>query len=130
MIYDFVYAVFELRNMSFKKINDTFGHQLGDQVLIGLTHMIRALLRESDCFCRWGGEEFAIILPETNLEGGVNLAERIRHIAMQGVIPEISFTISLSVAQYQPKYTSLAFVKQADDLLYQAKINGRNRVEF
>jgi len=112
----------------FKKINDQHGHSKGDEALVEFVSTIKPLLRENDSFCRWGGEEFAVILPETDSEGALLLAERIREAISQMSVGSIMFTVSAGVAQYRKKELLDEFVVRLDTALYQAKENGRNRV--
>jgi len=114
----------------FKKINDTHGHAAGDYVLQTLTQIVKENLRELDCLVRWGGEEFVVITPETDVGRAEVLAERIRkaiegyHFDQAGTV-----TISLGVTQYGENDTEDSFIKRADDAMYAAKGKGRNRVE-
>lgn len=114
----------------FKKVNDNYGHDVGDKVLIELARRIKSLLRETDIFCRFGGEEFAIIMPETGGEEAQNTAERLRK-----VIEEVSqaefptrLTISFGVGQLTKWDSEKSLLKRVDDALYRAKELGRNRV--
>jgi diguanylate cyclase len=117
----------------FKEINDRYGHLAGDAVLRGVSSTINDLLREPDIFGRYGGEEFAIILPETSLEHAMLVAKRISTTI--AAVPthyegrEISITISAGVAQSHAnlnRYEDL--IREADTALYQSKKQGRNRV--
>lgn len=117
----------------FKKVNDTYGHQAGDQVLIEATLRITKIIRATDYLARYGGEEFAIVLPETDKKGGLILAERIRAIlAGSPVIHNghaISMSASLGLSQYYEgvdKYETL--LDHSDQAVYMAKEQGRNRV--
>ena len=117
----------------FKLLNDTFGHQGGDLVLIETAKKIDKLLRMGDLFGRYGGEEFAIILPNTDLEGAEEVAERIRQSIAKNTIDynqkTISVTASIGVAiidSNDTRYEDL--ISNADLALYQAKAAGRNRV--
>jgi diguanylate cyclase (GGDEF)-like protein len=115
----------------FKNINDSYGHDVGDQVLITLCEIISQLLRETDVFCRVGGEEFAIIMVETNLEQATQTAERLRKAIEdmeKGVLPT-SLTVSFGVAAMTRWDSDKTIFRRADEALYQAKENGRNRVE-
>ena len=120
----------------FKKVNDQYGHQVGDLVLIEVANLIREELRKPDVLGRYGGEEFGIILPETHLQGAWVVAERFRmRIAEHEFISDdspIPVTISLGVASFpESRVRSLdELVKAADDSLYIAKNNGRNRTEI
>ena len=118
----------------FKKINDTYGHQVGDDVLKSLVPPIRSQLREVDTFARIGGEEFAVLLPHAGLEMALRVAERIRQAVAKQCsesCPEgIELTVSLGVAATEganAQYDEL--FDQADKALYAAKQNGRNRTE-
>ncbi|MDM8559359.1 diguanylate cyclase [Candidatus Parabeggiatoa sp. HSG14] len=112
----------------FKRINDNHGHLVGDSVLVLMAKLLKEYCRESDCICRWGGEEFIILLPELE-ENLVNkVAERIREAVEKYKFPvDWQVTISLGVATFN-NYQQKDFVEQADKALYQAKEQGRNRV--
>jgi diguanylate cyclase (GGDEF)-like protein/PAS domain S-box-containing protein len=118
----------------FKDVNDTHGHAAGDQVLCRLTDVCRAGLRETDPVGRIGGEEFAVLLPETDLVGAQDVAERLRaSVAATAVSradgPDLRFTVSIGVASFQQSDGSLdGLLRAADDGLYMAKRGGRNRV--
>lgn len=116
----------------FKNINDTYGHQCGDEVLKAVASTIRQLLRKYDFVARWGGEEFLTLLPETEIPGAKVVAERFRksiedlHIEFAGVT--IPVTITLGVSQYSPELGIDKSIQLADEALYEGKMNGRNRV--
>ncbi len=117
----------------FKKINDLFGHPIGDSVLVTLAGLCREMLREQDYFGRLGGEEFLGILPETTLEDAVRAAERLRAEVSKARIQvdgqEISTTISVGVATVGGEDANLSIcLKKADDALYEAKDAGRDKV--
>jgi len=117
----------------FKSLNDNYGHQGGDVVLMEVTAQVSKLLRLEDVFGRYGGEEFAIILPETDIAGAVNVANRIcKHIANLNFnyqTQRIKVTASLGVAQASDEALSHEeLITHADKALYQAKANGRNQV--
>lgn len=113
----------------FKKVNDTFGHNEGDKVLIGISNIVRSTIRSSDLFARWGGEEFVILQIDTPFEGTVMLAERIRQEIEKTLFDTIGHvTISLGISKYTPPEDSKTFVKKADDALYRAKNEGKNKV--
>lgn len=120
----------------FKKFNDTFGHQVGDHVLKLVSNALVNGIKGRDLAARMGGEEFAILLPETPLTAAVKVANNLRErIAQKEIINRTSnesmgrITISCGVAEYQPGESVEEFIKRADDALYSAKKNGRNRVE-
>ncbi len=117
----------------FKSINDNHGHQAGDVVLRGLSSLIINTLREPDIFGRLGGEEFAAVLPETEIEGGMLVAERLRHdlasLTVKSKDAEISFTVSIGVTEIEKSDMSIEeAINRADEALYRAKRTGRNRV--
>lgn len=117
----------------FKQINDTFSHAFGDQVLRALADRCRTTIRETDILGRYGGEEFALLLPETNERGAFNLAQRLREKVALAPVPTvrgaISITISLGVASYTEEMPDLAvLLDHADTAMYAAKQRGRNRV--
>lgn len=114
----------------FKKINDTWGHNQGDIVLRGVAQHIQGQLRNIDTLARWGGEEFAVLLPQTDLEAARLVAGRIcRSLADNTFERGGCVTASFGVAMYQTGESTSALLGRADDALYRAKRNGRNRVE-
>jgi diguanylate cyclase (GGDEF)-like protein/PAS domain S-box-containing protein len=118
----------------FKRINDRYGHARGDLVLKAFCDGCRALLRDVDLFARTGGEEFAVLLPETTLDGARVIAERLRQFTAGQKVEteggEITWTISAGVAMSEPSDADLdACLQRADNALYRAKERGRNRVE-
>jgi diguanylate cyclase (GGDEF)-like protein len=123
-------AVILLDIDNFKQINDTYGHDVGDQTLIEVADSLRQQLRATDALGRWGGEEFMIIIPETNLAATVQLAERLRALIEARSQPPLDqVTVSFGVAISLPGDTPDRLVKRADEALYRAKQGGRNRVE-
>ncbi|MGR2740141.1 diguanylate cyclase [Billgrantia sp. Q4P2] len=113
----------------FKRINDTFGHSVGDMVLRKLVRTCSALLREVDVLARWGGEEFMLLLPGTPLAGAVTLTERLRRaVGEEDFAPAASLTSSFSVAELEPDEPDTLCYKRLDEALYRAKAGGRNRV--
>ena len=113
----------------FKRINDTFGHEQGDEVLKGITARIRQRLRHSDVFVRWGGEEFMILAVETALQQAVALAETLWAALRDAPFAGIGLvTASFGVTEYQPDETLDRWLKRVDDLTYRAKSKGRDRV--
>lgn len=116
----------------FKNVNDQYGHAVGDAVLRRLAALVQPLLRGSDMFGRWGGEEFIVLMPDATLVQAMEAAERVRQ-----AIPKLEFTAedthfhitaSIGVAQYQPPETADALTERADKALYAAKHDGRDRV--
>jgi len=117
----------------FKRINDGFGHQAGDEVIRSLGHAIADAVRDTDIAGRYGGEEFAIILSDTSVDGAVVFCERLRVATeMLGVVYEgrtIPFTVSLGVARIDPTLNKPEiWLSRADQALYASKETGRNRV--
>lgn len=115
----------------FKEINDTFGHQAGDIILIDLVNLISDNIKHGDIFARWGGEEFVILTPSTEISGAYNLAEKLRNVVQSYTFnfAENKLTASFGIAQLSPEDTKKTLFEKADGALYQAKKNGRNRVE-
>lgn len=125
----------------FKRINDTYGHKVGDLVLRELASRIRSQLRANDIATRYGGEEFALLLPQTTLEEALLLAERIRlEIATTPITldngSDIWLTVSIGVSESLPGYgkprkgAGEQLLEDADEAVYLAKSNGRNRIEY
>ncbi|MFC4700861.1 diguanylate cyclase [Glaciecola siphonariae] len=117
----------------FKKVNDTHGHQAGDRVIQSLAMLIRKATRETDISGRYGGEEFVVLLPDTNTETARVVGERIRLVAERYAVKhehiEINFTISAGIAEFNSSYTRpLMWLEAADQALYKAKESGRNKV--
>ncbi len=117
----------------FKNINDTYGHYAGDFVLERFSNLLQEQIRESDMAARMGGEEFSILLPDTDSENAVKSAERIRQAVEQADIrvqdQPVRLTVSIGVATYDQNLSDLeSIIKRADDGLYQAKHQGRNLV--
>jgi diguanylate cyclase (GGDEF)-like protein len=116
----------------FKKVNDSFGHPMGDQVIRSMAWLLKQRLRKTDVVGRYGGEEFLVILPSTNLEQAYQLLDAIRldFSMIRHLAQDVSFacTFSAGIAQWSAGMTAEELVKQADEVLYQAKHGGRNQV--
>jgi diguanylate cyclase (GGDEF)-like protein len=119
----------------FKRINDTYGHQIGDEVIISLANVILTHIRQSDTACRYGGEEFVILLPETDMNGVRNVAEKIRRAVEESKMElpdgvELKYTVSLGIteADFEKDRNVEKVIGRADEALYDAKESGRNRV--
>ena len=112
----------------FKKVNDTYGHSVGDQVLREVAGRLAQNLRDSDSLARWGGEEFLILAPETNLHQAHLLAQRLREAISERPISGLVITLSLGVACYRQGDSVAGLLSRADEAMYQAKANGRNQV--
>jgi len=114
----------------FKSINDTYGHLIGDSVLMEIANLIKNNIRSTDIFARWGGEEFVILAPNINKEQAKMLAEKIRKLIAHHRFKYVDHvTVSLGVTEFMPTDTKESFIKRADEALYLAKRKGRNRVE-
>ncbi len=115
----------------FKKTNDTYGHNIGDEVLINLSNLVQKDIRDIDTLARWGGEEFMILLPETSLEYSKKLSEKLR-ISIENTslctIRTCSTTVSFGVTLFNKNDTKDSFLKRVDEALYEAKNSGRNKV--
>jgi diguanylate cyclase (GGDEF)-like protein len=113
----------------FKTINDTFGHNAGDEVLIGFAELLRRSVAPSVNVGRWGGEEFLLVLPESNLGLALAQAEKIRGILERHDFEVGQVTASFGVACLHPDESLSDLIRRADLALYAAKSRGRNRVE-
>ena len=114
----------------FKKINDTYGHEAGDTILVELSRLIESRIRSTDIFGRWGGEEFIIALPDTSLEDAVQLAEDLRVSVEKNSFSYSHLTCSFGVAMLKPEETYENLINRADMKLYEAKGTGRNVVVY
>lgn len=114
----------------FKKINDEHGHDVGDKVLVHICKVIGQGLRETDHFCRLGGEEFCVLMPETDIEQAAKSAERMRLAVLEASYPDLpgAISISIGVVQLNQWDDDKTFYKRADIAMYQAKEQGRNCV--
>lgn len=116
----------------FKRINDTYGHSTGDDVLAGISVLFKKLIRRSDCLCRWGGEEFLILLRGTALGEAFQIAERLRQSVESCIFQPFRgsgfVTISIGVCGLPPSMDIDALIRMADSAMYAAKNNGRNMV--
>ncbi|OUR70777.1 hypothetical protein A9Q78_11800 [Methylophaga sp. 41_12_T18] len=117
----------------FKGINDTYGHIVGDEILLDLVARLKQKIRKSDLLSRYGGEEFILLLPETDLAGATKLAENICSAiddqVYQNETLSVAYTISIGVSQYQHEKLVREFIHKTDQALYQAKGSGRNQVK-
>lgn len=118
----------------FKQINDEYGHLAGDRVLSQLGLLMSTNIRREDTFCRYGGEEFTVLMPEMDLTGAITMADRLRqlveeaHFSFEGL--DLPVTVSIGVAEADSAMKDVdSFIRVADKRLYSAKENGRNRVE-
>jgi diguanylate cyclase (GGDEF)-like protein len=117
----------------FKKVNDKYGHAIGDKILVAFAAICKNCLRKADIFGRLGGEEFAILLPETDVSGGKKFAERLRAIVEKSKIKvedkTFQITVSIGVTELQSDDNQIeSALRRADDTMYEAKRRGRNQV--
>lgn len=119
----------------FKRLNDTYGHLAGDAALVHLAETVKQRIRVTDVLCRYGGEEFGIIMPQTNAQQAQVVAEQIRLLVLSAPVKHeqtvINMTISLGISSHskdEPQASREALIMQADMALYTAKHSGRNRV--
>jgi diguanylate cyclase (GGDEF)-like protein len=113
----------------FKEINDSFGHAAGDVMLRAVSRLLTSLARQGDTVARWGGEEFVVVLPETDLAGAQRFAERLRRTIEAHSVGDMKTSASCGVATMLPDDSVEELLGAADQALYQAKSNGRNRTE-
>ena len=114
----------------FKRINDNFGHNSGDEVLVNLVQVLNSNKRTTDYLGRWGGDELVLLLSDTNLSGAVNLAEKMRRLVQDHTFPHSRhLTISVGASEYHEGDSLANFIERADAAMYRAKRGGRNRVE-
>jgi len=114
----------------FKNINDTFGHNVGDDVLVELSKILKLKSRKTDTVGRWGGEEFIIVCSETDIDGAFDFANNLREtIENHKFLTVKQVTISCGISQYEKTDTLSSVIAKADGALYQAKETGRNKVE-
>jgi len=117
---------------NFKSINDRFGHQVGDEILVRFGQIVNQCLRDADWAARYGGEEFVVVLPMTTTDGALASAERVRALVEKelATIEGETHTISIGLATFQGKKSMAELIKFADDALYVAKGNGKNKVVY
>ncbi len=127
--YNSTFAVVLLDIDNFKNTNDKFGHNAGDQVLVQISDIIGNTIRESDIASRWGGEEFLVFCPHTNIDGAFSLAEKLRNNIEKNEFGEVGYkTASFGVAQIEHVDTVQSLIQRADEALYSAKNSGKNIV--
>jgi diguanylate cyclase (GGDEF)-like protein len=113
----------------FKQINDSYGHNAGDEVLKRLTKLLEGSKRSTDYLGRWGGDELVLLLTDTNLQGAVSFADKLRSLVENHTFPYYRhLTISLGASEYQTQDNVAGFIARADVAMYRAKREGRNRV--
>ncbi|MBN2619089.1 MAG: sensor domain-containing diguanylate cyclase [Spirochaetales bacterium] len=131
---DHQFVIFMMDIDDFKSVNDTYGHQTGDDTIKGVANVIKNAIRSHDVASRFGGEEFVVMLRETDLEDALHVAERIRMGVENMVIKhkdsEVKITISIGVAEFDNDIdkTPVDVISRADNSLYKSKKNGKNRI--
>jgi diguanylate cyclase (GGDEF)-like protein len=118
----------------FKQVNDTYGHNIGDQVLCMVAETLRSNLRSSDIIVRWGGEEFAVLLRHVTAAETQSIAEKLRALVERSHLPigetPLRVTISIGATLLREDDSIESVIERADQLMYQSKSGGRNRVSF
>jgi diguanylate cyclase (GGDEF)-like protein/PAS domain S-box-containing protein len=128
--YDKIYSIILIDIDLFKKVNDTYGHQVGDEVLQKVSFIMKELIRSTDILGRWGGEEFMIISPNTDIDGAYTLTQNIRSNIEKTMFDSVEkVTISAGISQIDSNLDEKSIITKADEALYRAKNKGRNRVE-
>lgn len=128
---DVDYVILLLDIDYFKKVNDTYGHQVGDSVLVEVSNILRANTRKSDFIGRWGGEEFVIIASHTSCENGLKLAQKIRESVEKYKFKTVGHkSISIGLSCFSKDDDSQTVMERVDSLLYKAKETGRNKVVY
>ena len=126
--YNQVFSVILIGIDHFKKVNDTYGHLTGDNVIKGICNLISHNIRDIDLFARWGGEEFVILINNQNKHQAKQMAEKIRIQISKTKIDNLDITCSFGISQYEKGYDEKLIFQKADDALYKAKEKGRNKV--
>lgn len=120
-------TIFDLDN--FKRVNDTYGHLIGDKVIVGTVNLIKNSIRQTDVFARWGGEEFVLLFPNTNRQQAIELIERLRVLISDNKFEKVgNVTCSFGLATFKENDNADTLINRADELLYIAKRDGKNRV--
>ena len=125
----FCLLLFDIDN--FKKVNDTFGHYAGDEVLVRTTELVAAHIRDDDIFARWGGEEFVLLFSGVTIDIAAKMAERLRKVVESNPCGEAGkITVSIGVVQYRREESESinGVIKRADEKMYEAKKAGRNTI--
>lgn len=125
----FCLAMFDLDH--FKKINDNYGHEFGDRILKELSKIVNRIIRNDDCFSRYGGEEFMLVLSHVDCRTALQIVERIKNEVEKFRVeeyPDFSFTISIGLSQYLEDENIDDIIRRVDDLIYKSKNDGRNKI--
>lgn len=127
--YNSTFAVILLDIDNFKTTNDSFGHNTGDLLLVQISDIIKQTIRESDIASRWGGEEFLVFCPHTNIDGAFALAEKLRNSIEKSEFEDVGYkTASFGVAHIEHGDSVRSLIQRADEALYSAKNSGKNMV--
>lgn len=121
-----VFILIDIDN--FKNVNDTYGHQTGDEILIQVAAVIKSNIRKHDIGARWGGEELAIYLPMLNVAAGKRIAQRLVRAVRESTKPEVTISCGISCWTAEARKSLKELVQQADEALYTAKRSGKNRL--
>ena len=113
---------------NFKKVNDTYGHQVGDEIIIQVANIIKANIRQNDIGARWGGEELAIYLPKVSIHAGVSIANRLVQKVRELTNPPVTISCGVSYWKKNRVDSVKELFNRADEALYTAKRAGKNRV--
>ena len=123
---DFTIAMYDLDN--FKNINDTYGHDIGDKVLVEITNEVKSIIRKTEFLFRVGGEEFVIIFDKISLDESYDIAEKIRiNISKMQIIENEKITISMGITQAIANDNPQSIYERVDKLMYQSKRNNKNQ---
>ncbi len=115
----------------FKKVNDTYGHYVGDNVLVSLTELVKNTFRDIDFMGRYGGEEFIVVMPNTTIENAEQISQRVRRKVQEYDFTTVGkLTISLGLVKLESDESAATLFKRLDDMLYFSKDSGRNRLSF
>jgi diguanylate cyclase (GGDEF)-like protein len=129
--YNHSFALILLDIDNFKMINDTYGHSVGDNILVELAMLMKNSVRKSDMVARWGGEEFAIILPQSRVKTAMKIAEKLRlKIENNSFEDGLNVTCSFGVCDYKKSYSVKTLIECVDEKLYEAKHSGKNQVRY
>jgi len=127
---EFILSIADIDN--FKRINDTYGHDIGDAVLVEIAHVVQKELRQHDIKARWGGEEFLFMLPDTNIDNGIITLNKLRKSISKIKVPlgksKIKVTMTFGIASSKSSHDPENILKYADNALYQGKRNGKDQV--
>lgn len=114
---------------NFKKVNDDYGHNVGDQVLKDISSLISRNIRKTDTFARWGGEEFILMLPDSDSYSAYKISERLRLLVENHIFKDAgNLTVSIGISELTECHSLIGTIAQVDKALYKSKLDGRNKV--